>query len=224
LIGTKVRPPFTAAAITDSVEQSRHRLGVDTLDMLFLHRWEHTAETPAALATLDRLVHKGRVRAIGASNFTAPQLERALRLQTELGLTRFQVVQNNHNLAVREVDGPLRALCAAEAVAIITYSPLGAGFLTGKHRYGAAPGSRFARAPGHQDVYFHETAFRRLSHLQAVAARTGHAPEKLALAWALRQPGVRSVLIGGRTTGHLDQAFAAMELDEPALLAELSGG
>lgn len=223
VVGTKVRPPFTAAAIAGSVEQSLRRLGVDTLDVLFLHLWDPTAETPAALAALDRLIRGGLVRVIGASNFTAPQLERTLRLQADLGLARFQAVQNNHNLAVREVDGPLHELCEAEGVAIITYSPLGAGFLTGKHRNGAAPGSRFALVPGHQDIYFHETASRRLAHLQAVAARTGHAPEKLALAWALHQPGVASVLIGGRKAGHLDQAFAALELDEPELLAELSG-
>lgn len=223
VVGTKVRPPFTAAAIAASVEQSQRRLGLDTLDVLFLHLWDPTAETPAALAALDRLVREGRVRAIGVSNFTSPQLERTLRLQAEFGLARFQAVQNNHNLAVREVDEPLRELCAAEGVAIITYSPLGAGFLTGKHRNGAAPGSRFTLVPGHQEIYFHETAFRRLAHLQAVAARTGHAPENLALAWALHQPGVASVLIGGRTTGHLDQAFAALELNEPELLAELSG-
>lgn len=223
LIGTKARPPFTAASLADSVDGSRSRLGVDTLDVLFLHLWDHTAESPATLAALDRLVRGGRVRAIGVSNFTAEQLKRVLRLQAELGLARFQVVQNNRNLAVREVDAPLHELCVTEGVAIITYSPLGAGFLTGKHRNGAAPGSRFSLVPGHQDIYFNETAYRRLDHLEAVATRTGHAPEKLALAWALHQPGVASVLIGGRTTRHLDQAFAALQLDDPALLAELSG-
>ncbi|MEQ1853064.1 MAG: aldo/keto reductase, partial [Chthoniobacteraceae bacterium] len=107
-------------------------------------------------------------------------------------------------------------------IAIVTYSPLGAGFLTGKHQRGVAPGSRFDLVPGHQDVYFHESAYRRLARLEAVAARTGLSQAHLALAWALHQPGIASVLIGGRTPAHLDQALAAEALDDPALFVELA--
>src|SRR5204862_2036273 len=104
---------------------------------------------------------------------------------------------------------------------IVTYSPLGAGFLTSKHQRGVEPGSRFALIPGHQRIYFHEAAWRRLARLEAVAARTGHSQAHLALAWALHQPGVASVLVGGRTPAHLDQALAAEAFDDPAIFAEL---
>jgi aryl-alcohol dehydrogenase-like predicted oxidoreductase len=222
LVGTKAKPPFTSSALFDSVEKSRRRLGVAALDVLFLHQWDPSAETPEVLEALGRLVRDGLVRALGASNFSAAQLERTLAAQAHHGLARFKIVQNNHNLAVREVDAALRRVCAAEDIAILTYSPLGAGFLTGKHRNGTVPGSRFDIVPGHQNVYFQPTAFRRLDLLQKVAARTGQPPEKLALAWALHQPGVASVLIGGRTPAHLDQTFAAQAFDDPALWAELS--
>ena len=106
-------------------------------------------------------------------------------------------------------------------VAAMTYSPLGAGFLTGKHRGGVQPGSRFDVAPGHQAIYFKPGPESRLVRLAAVSIRTGHPMAHLSLAWAMHRPGVTSVLIGGRTPVHLDQAFAAFSLDEPALFAEL---
>ena len=220
-VATKIYPPYTPEVMDQTVAASAARLGVETIDLLYLHKWDPEAATPAALTTLDQLVRSGRVRTLGASNFNAHQLDTVLTLQKELGLTRFTVLQNNHNLAVREVDAPLRELCAAQGVAIVTYSPLGAGFLTGKHRGGVQPGSRFDVAPGHQAIYFQPGPESRLARLAAVAARTGHPMPHLALAWAMHRPGVTSVLIGGRDPTHLDQGFAALALNEPALFAEL---
>jgi aryl-alcohol dehydrogenase-like predicted oxidoreductase len=221
-IATKVLPPYEPARLAEVVDASCERLGVPALDLFYLHRWEPEAESPAVLGALDALVRAGKVRALGASNYDLPQLETALALQEQHGFARFAVVQNNHNLAVRNVTPDLRALCAARGVAIVTYSPLGAGFLTGKHRTGVQPGSRFDVAPGHQRIYFQPEAERRLARLESVAARTGYSQAHLALAWALHQPGVASVLVGGRTPAHLDQALAAQAFDDPGLFAELN--
>lgn len=220
-VATKIYPPFTPEAIDAAVAASAARLGVATIDLLYLHKWDAAAETPAALGELERLVRSGRVRALGVSNFTAAQLQTGLALQQQLGLAPFRALQNVNNLAVSDVDPAVRDLCAARAVAIITYSPLGAGFLTGKHRGGVQPGSRFDVAPGHQAIYFKPGPEGRLARLATVATRTGHPMAHLALAWAMHRPGVTSVLVGGRTPAHLDQAFAALALDEPALFAEL---
>lgn len=220
-IATKILPPYEAARIEESVERSLERLGVPAIDLLYLHRWDATAESPSALAALHGLVRAGKVRVLGASNFNTSQLAAALTQQEQSSLEPFRVVQNNHNLAVSDVSAEFRAFCASRQIAIVTYSPLGAGFLTGKHQRGVAPGSRFDLVPGHQDVYFHDAACRRLARLEAVAARTGHSQAHLALAWALHQPGITSVLVGGRTPAHLDQALAAQAFDEPALFAEL---
>lgn len=221
-VATKLLPPYTPEAIARSVQQSRERLGVPIIDLLLVHRWDASIEDAAALCALDDLRQKHVIRALGVSNFTTPQLEQSLFLQATIGLQPFQVIQNNQNLAVRDVDEAMRDLCAKHKIAITTYSPLGAGFLTGKHQNGAVAGSRFAIIPGHQSVYFHERSYKRLAHLQKVAARTGHSPTRLALAWALHQPGTASVLIGGRTTAHLDQAFDALNLNDAELFAELS--
>lgn len=220
-IATKMLPPYEPARIEESVSLSLQRLGVPAIDLLYLHRWDATAESPAALATLNALVQAGTIRMLGASNFDMPQLAAAVALQERHGFEPFRAVQNNHNLAVRDVNPGLRDFCMERKIAIVTYSPLGAGFLTGKHRSGVSPGSRFALVPGHQDVYFHESAYRRLARLEAVAARTGHSQSHLALAWALHQPGVASVLAGGRTPAHLEQALAAQAFNDPALFAEL---
>jgi aryl-alcohol dehydrogenase-like predicted oxidoreductase len=221
-IATKILPPYEPERITDLVSESSDRLGLSAVDLLYLHRWDATAESPATLAALDALVRTGKVRALGVSNYNLHQLETALVLQEQQGLERFSVVQNNNNVAVRDVSADFRQLCAARKIAIVTYSPLGAGFLTGKHQKGIQAGSRFDLVPGHQDVYFHEEAYRRLARLESVAARTGHSQAHLALAWALHQPGIASVLVGGRTPAHLDQALAAQAFDDPTIFAELS--
>lgn len=220
-IATKILPPYEPERIADVVGESSARLGVGAIDLLYLHRWDATAETVEALVALDTLVRADKVRALGVSNYNLPQLEAALALQQQHGLSRFSVVQNNHNLAVSDVSAEFCEFCAAEQIAIVTYSPLGAGFLTGKHQRVVQPGSRFALVPGHQDVYFNDEAWQRLARLESVAVRTGHTPAHLALAWALHQPGVASVLVGGRTPAHLDQALAALEFDDPVLFAEL---
>ena len=203
-VATKILPPYDRIDITPSLK----RLGVDQIDLLYLHQWHETALQAAA--ALEKLP----VKRFGASNVTLDQL-RALG-------PRFRVIQNNQNLAVSDVTDALRDYCAANDIAIVTYSPLGAGFLTGKHQNGVQAGSRFEIVPGHQNVYFHDAAFQRLARLEAIAKRSGHSQAHLALAWALHQPGIDTVLVGGRTPAHLDQAFAALEFDDPALLAELT--
>ena len=220
-IATKLLPPYEPANIGESVSRSLERLGVPAIDLLYLHRWDATGESPALLEALHCLLRAGKVRTLGASNFNVSQLATAIALQERHGFGPFQVIQNNQNLAVSDVSPELREFSAGRGIAIVTFSPLGAGFLTGKHEGGVVSGSRFALVPGHQDVYFHEAGYRRLARLQAVAARTGHGQAHLALAWALHQPGVASVLVGGRTTSHLDQALAAQAFDDPAIFAEL---
>jgi aryl-alcohol dehydrogenase-like predicted oxidoreductase len=128
-------------------------------------------------------------------------------------------IQNNQNYAVSHVDDALRQLCRDFDVHIVTYSPLGAGFLTGKYRSAVAADVRFEIMPGHKDIYFNDRAWERLDHLMQAAEHAGKPAAALALAWAFHQPQVSSVLIGCRTTRHLDQALAALAAGDPGLLA-----
>ncbi|MDZ4402634.1 aldo/keto reductase [Prosthecobacter sp.] len=202
-VATKILPPYDRIDITGSLK----RLGVEKLDLLYLHQWHETA------LQLDSALDEREVKQLGASNFTLEQLQ-------AVG-PRFSFVQNNHNLAVSDVSDEFRAYCGANGISIVTYSPLGAGFLTGKHQGGVQAGSRFEIIPGHQQVYFHESAYQRLAKLEAVSKRTGHSQAHLALAWALHQPGIDTVLVGGRSPAHLDQAFAALDFDDETLLNQL---
>lgn len=220
-LATKVLPPYSPAAIDASMASSLTRLQVPRVDVLYLHRWDDTVRDPGVLRALDRIVQSGRAGTLAASNFSAPQLEEVLGLQTRLGLARFTALQNIQNVAVRGIDDALRILCAREQVALVTYSPLGAGFLTGKHAQGVEAGSRFAIIPGHQKVYFNDLAHRRLARLREIAADAGLSPILLALAWAMHQPGVATVLVGGRMPAHLDQARQAHALNAPELFRAL---
>jgi len=223
-IATKIQPPYEPEHIMRSVDQSLMRLDREQIDVLYLHRWDATIEMPEALETLSRLVSGGKVRTLGASNFNADQLYGTLQRQKTAGLECFSAVQNNHNLAVSDISKEFRQICTLHGISIFTYSPLGAGFLTGKYQEGIAEDTRFGWVPGHQDVYFNAIAFRRLKRLQIVAARTGCTPAHLALAWALHQPGINSVLVGCRTHAHLSQAFDALAYNDPEIFAELESG
>ena len=222
VVATKFLPPYSAASIEEAVRASMERLGSASIDLMYLHRWHDSAAAPETLAAFDRLASDGRVKALGMSNTNAEQLGRMIDAQRALGFAPVSAIQNNNNVAVRDVDEPLRALTHAHNMAVITYSPLGAGFLTGKYRTGVPAGTRFDVIPGHQQVYFHEQGRRRLARLEALADRTGLPQAHLAIAWAMRRPGTATVLIGGRSTAQIDQAFTAQSID-PAIVRELDG-
>ena len=216
LLATKLVPPYAADRLEPAVTACLQRLGRESVDLLYFHGWDESAADRGVLAVLDRLVRSGRIGALGASNFTSEQVERVLKIQEESGRARLKALQNNNNFAVRDIDEPLRQLCAREDVAIVTYSPLGAGFLTGKHKQAVAPGSRFDIVPGHQDVYFNDLSRGRLAELEGISSRTGQAAAHLAYAWALSQPGVDCVLAGGRTPAQIEQAMRGRALDAKA--------
>jgi aryl-alcohol dehydrogenase-like predicted oxidoreductase len=209
-IATKLLPPYSAARVELGLGESLTRLQLTRIDLLFLHQWHASALEPEVHAALGAMVRSGRVRAIGASNFTAAQLAETILVQTQRDAPGLAALQNIHNFAVRGFDAPTRELCARAKVQLVGYSPLGAGFLTGKHRAGVAPGSRFALMPGHQPIYLNAAAEARLGQLEHAARASGIPLARLALAWALRDPQVGTVLVGGRDRAHLDQAFAAL--------------
>lgn len=221
LVCTKVLPPYTTEKVRSSFESSLKRIGRDYIDVFYFHSWDDSSLNPAVLAVFNDLLIEGKIKKIGASNFSFEQLSQVVALQHALGFQPVGMIQNNHNLAVSDLSEELLQFCAVENIDVITYSPLGAGFLTGKHQNGVASGSRFDIIPGHQQVYFNSNAQLRLAQLQKVALSTGESAVHLALAWALHQPGVTSVLVGGRTPDYLDQAFAAESFDDPGVFAEL---
>lgn len=223
VLATKVSGALTAGRVRASCEGSLRRLGVERVDLFQLHRWDPDVPLAETLGALDGLLRAGLARAVGCSNYSGPQLAAALAHQQAHGLAPFASAQPAYSLADRTIEGELLPLCAARGVGVITYSPLAAGFLTGKYRHGEAvpAGTRFDVAPAHQALYFTDDRFRVMEGLRAIAAEAGLPMAHLAMAWVLARPGVTSVLVGGRDPAHIDQALAAAAGLPPDLQATL---
>lgn len=208
--------------ITASVEDSARRLGRKYIDILFLHSWHASVQDLSVLKELDELLISGKVGALGVSNFNSTQLSAIIERQIENKFTTIAFLQNNQNVAVTDIDDNVRGICMQHNIHIISYSPLGAGFLTGKYKGAVQPDVRFEIIPGHKNIYFNEVAWRRLEKLQKVSGENGTSIIELALAWAFQQKQVESVLIGCRSIQHIDQAFKALKCDIKELVLELN--
>jgi len=214
VVATKVAPPLNRERVIASAEASLRRLQVETIDLFQLHSYDPRTPLEETLEALARLVREGKARYAGCSNFAAWQVCKALWRQDVQGWPRIESVQPVYNLALRDAGRELLPLCADQELGVITYSPLGAGFLTGKYRQGepVPPGTRFDIVPGHQDIYFNDAAFGAMERLRAKAAELGVPMAQLGLAWVLAQPGLTATLIGARSPAQVDQAFDAAEL------------
>lgn len=212
VLATKVNGRLTRDRVISSTEASLKRLQTDCIDLLQTHTWDESTPLDETLEALTTLVDRGKVRFIGCSNYDASQLAAALKLSEQSNFTRMASVQPPYNLVQRDIETDLLPLCARENIGVISYSPLGAGFLTGKYRPGQPipSGTRFDVRPGHQPIYFTEHGYRVLEELDASAESTGLSHVQLALSWVLRQPDVTSTLIGARTISHIDQALRAL--------------
>jgi aryl-alcohol dehydrogenase-like predicted oxidoreductase len=208
---TKVSGNLTAERILTSAEASLRRLNTETVDLFQLHRFDPNVPLEEMLEALNQLVEKGYTRYIGCSNFAAWQLAKSLWKQDVNGWARLESVQPMYNLVDRNIERELIPLCTDQQVGIISYSPLGAGFLTGKYRRDAEvpKGTRFEVIPGHQAIYFNDNGWRVVEGLRTQSESSGISMINLAMAWAIGQPGITCVLVGARGTEQVDQAFAA---------------
>jgi aryl-alcohol dehydrogenase-like predicted oxidoreductase len=200
------------ARIREAIEGSLRRLQTEHVDLYQSHRDD--AETPLAetLGAYARLVEEGKVRAIGASNHTAPRLAEALETSRRDGLPRYESLQPLYNLYDRqEFEGELQALCSREEVGVINYYALAAGFLTGKYR---APGDAAKSARGDSAVkkYLNPRGLRILNALDEAARRTGATPGQVAIAWVMARPGVTSPIASATSLPQLQDLLAAARL------------
>jgi aryl-alcohol dehydrogenase-like predicted oxidoreductase len=216
---SKVTTNFSREHVREALQASLERLGTDHLDLYLFHSFDRNTPLERALEAIDEVRQAGLVRFIGCSNFTGTQTREALALSQRGGVPRVDAVEAVCNLAIRDAEEDLLPFCAQECLGFLAYSPLAAGFLTGKYsgdRSAVPTGSRFHVIPGHADLYFNEQSFRALSQLQTLEDETGIPSVQLAIAWVLAHPAVTSVLCGARTVAHLENALAAMELRFPA--------
>ncbi len=214
VLATKVIMPMTREHILSAAEQSLTRLRTDRIDLYQLHGWDHDTPLAETCEALAQLQQQGKIKAIGVSNLTLAQLERMIALQREMGLTTTAAVQPRYSLVSREIEADMLPYCEKNNLGVLAYSPLGAGFLTGKYsKAGPLPaGSRFDIKPGHQNIYFHDKLFAIVDRLKAYAQQIDQPLPRLALSWAFSRPRVTTVLIGARNPQQVDQSFEAEAL------------
>jgi len=187
--------------ITQAVDGSLRRLQTDHLDLYVIMEPDPATPVEETLQTMNDLMHAGKVRHIGASNITAPQLRESLAASDRLGVHRYQSVQNGYSLLDRAMEHEVLPLALQERLAVTPFSPTSGGLLTGKYRFGERPpaGSRVDLRPQPYQRLMTARTFQAIDALRAAAADRGVDTGTLALAWVLSHPAVTSALIGPRT-------------------------
>jgi len=190
--------------ILDQIDGSLRRLQTDYLDLYQMHCWDASTPLEETLRTLDDVVRAGKVRYIGASNYTPAQLMRAIMLSERRNWVRFDCLQPEYSLLVRSTEWELLPLCRAEGIGVIAWSPLAGGWLSGKYRRGQPlpPDSRGGRADRWDDLPEQresERTWQIVDALIEVSSACGKSPSQVALNWLLQQPGVTAPIIGART-------------------------
>jgi len=213
---TKVTRNFTREHVREALAASLERLQTVAVDLYLCHSFDPATPPEETCEAMNDAVRSGFARAIGCSNYTGAQLEAALATSESRGHARFEVVENAYNLVSREIESDLLPITTPRQIRVLGYSPLAAGFLMGKYspdRAQIPKGTRFDVVPGHADVYFSDRNFRTVERLKDLAGRAGLPVERLAMAWAFQNPAVDTVLVGARSTTHLDNAFQALETE-----------
>ena len=200
--------------IQQGCEASLRRLGVETIDLYQVHRFDRHIPIGEMLAALDLLVHQGKVRYIGASSTAAWRFAQAPSLSERNGWARFVSMQNHYNLIYREEEREMLPLCQAEDIAVIPWSPLARGLLAGTRKM---PDDKTATARSASDefawkLYDHPADIDVMRACQAVAERRSVQPAQVAIAWLLSKPAVTAPIIGATKIEHLETAIAAVDL------------
>jgi aryl-alcohol dehydrogenase-like predicted oxidoreductase len=213
--------------ILAAVDASLRRLQTDYIDLYQLHGYDPATPIDETIGALDDLVHQGKVRYTGCSNFLTYQLVRAIGRSETLRLARFDSVQPRYNLLFRQIEREMLPFCLEEGVGVIPYNPIAGGLLSGKHSRSAPPpeGTRFTlgnAAGNYQDRYWHDREFDTVDALGQLASDAGVDLVTLSVAWVLANEAITAPIIGASHPGQLDSSLAAAEFVlDPDLKARL---
>lgn len=208
---------YHPAEVLISLDNSLDRLRTDYLDLYYAHRDYSQLPVEQIVEAFDGTAKSGKVREIGASNFTAERLGAALEAADASGATRFTVLQNQYNLVARGEYGPdLQRLCTSRGIAMLPFFGLASGYLTGKYR---KPEDFEQGNRSHRVKDFDEAGRPVLAEMDRIAAETGATLPAIALAWLVRQPGIPAPIASARTVGQLEQMleFTRLQLTQDQL-------
>jgi aryl-alcohol dehydrogenase-like predicted oxidoreductase len=226
IIATKVgsevmgRKGLSKAYILSEVEESLARLQTDYIDLYQSHRDDPATPVEETLEAYAELIRQGKVRVIGASNFTAGRLGESLAASKAKGYPRYECFQPNYNLYDRaDYESQLEPLCAKEGLGVIPYFSLASGFLTGKYRcqedLTQSPRGRFVQK------YLNERGLGILSTLDRVASQLGSTPGKVAIAWLLARPSITAPIASATNLNQLRDLLEAVNLNLDATTIEM---
>jgi aryl-alcohol dehydrogenase-like predicted oxidoreductase len=203
--------------IMQTVEGSLRRLQTDYIDLYYAHTPDYDTPIEETLRAFDDLIHQGKVRYIGCSNFSACQLCKALWVSDLNKLARFECVEPPYNLLTRDIEMELLPLCESEGIGVCVYNPLAGEMLTGKHEFGKPPAEgRFTHAimgPGYLERYWSEMNFKAVDRLKRLAREHGCTLAQFAIAWILSHNTITSVLSGTTVMEQLEENLAATEIE-----------
>jgi aryl-alcohol dehydrogenase (NADP+) len=201
----------TGAYLTKAVDASLRRLGIDCIDLYYVHYDDKVTPPEDTLGCFQRLIEAGKIRAIGASNYSPERLTLAMETAAKHGLPQFSVLQTHYNLADRAVfEKDLRGVCDRFGLGVMAYYALAKGFLSGKYR-SAGDAKKSAARGGGATSYLNARGLRILDALDSVAARHHSNPAQVALSWLAAKPRVRPIA-SATSIGQLDDLTAAMKL------------
>lgn len=209
---------LSKAYIRRAVEASLRRLKTEVIDLFQAHEDDAATPLEETLSAFAELVKEGKVRAIGASNYTGPRLALAVETSRRLGVPRYESLQPLYNLVEREpYESELEPVCVELGIGVINFYALASGFLTGKYRSAADLG-KSVRGSG-AGKYLNERGLAVLGALDAVAATVGATPAQIALAWQAARPSITAPIASATTPAQLDGLVAAarLQLDTPSI-------
>lgn len=215
VLATKVakwaeRPGLSADNITAAVEDSLRRLQTDVIDLYQAHEDDESTPLESTLAAFGRLIEQGKVRAIGASNYTAERLRDALKVSADYKLPRYETLQPEYNLYDRAgYEAGLEAVVREAQLGVISYYSLASGFLSGKYRSAADAAKSSARGQKVVDTYVNPRGLRILTALDDVASAHGVSPSQIAIAWLIARPGITAPIVSATSVEQLKDVLAA---------------
>jgi aryl-alcohol dehydrogenase-like predicted oxidoreductase len=210
--------------ITRAVEASLRRLNTDRIDVLFMHRFDNSLALEETLRALENVVQSGKVLYIGASNYAAWQVAKALGISERRGWSRFDVIQPMYSLVKRQVETEILPMAESENIGVITYSPIGAGMLSGKYGLGVRPNEgRLVADARYAKRYSADGTYETAAAFTEFARNMGVHPVSLAVSWVGSHPAVTSPVVGARNVEQLANALDSVAIDMTLeLRAEIS--
>jgi 1-deoxyxylulose-5-phosphate synthase len=223
VVATKVRFPgatdhrnaagLSRKTIEQELQHSLDRLGMDTVDLYQIHRWDYDTPIEETLRALDDAVRRNQVRYIGASSMWAHQFQEALHTSDRLGLERFQAMQNHYALAYREEEREMLPLCEKEGIGVIPWSPLAHGYLTRPHEEMDATTRGETHDPLYDHPYREGGGIEINERVEELAEEKGVTMAQIALAWHFNKDWVDTPIVGTTSVEHLEQAVEALDID-----------